>query len=284
MSGGCRTASDNQADADAVATPGEATRGGDRTASGNQEGGGGLETPGGRIRLGELDAVVRGSGPPVLLLHGNSEDSSVFERMLPFLNAFTTIAVDSRGHGGTPVGGKPMTIAQLGIDCCHALHDYRRRFGYPGRFGLIGFSDGANIGLELAIHRPDLLAAQVLMGGNTSQRALKPVTNAIIMAGYWLARLAGTFLAAARRRAAVWGLMIGQPNHSRAQLESVRVPTLIMVGARDIVPRRESQRVAQLIPGAEWVEIAGHGHYLPMRAAALAGQLSAEFLARYLQS
>ncbi|MDR2567135.1 MAG: alpha/beta hydrolase [Bifidobacteriaceae bacterium] len=232
--------------------------------------------------LGDLNALVDGVGPPVVLLHGNSEDCSIFEPLRPYLSSFTTIAIDSRGHGATPIGDAPMTIPQLAIDCLGALLDYRRRYRYDGRFGLIGFSDGANIGLELAIHRPELLAAQVLMGGNTTQAALRPVTNLIITAGYWGMRAAGLFSAAARRRAAVWGLMIGQPNHSKAMLESVRVPTLIMVGAHDIVPRHESQRTARLIPGAEWVEIAGQGHNLPLRAPRVAGPLAADFLARHL--
>jgi pimeloyl-ACP methyl ester carboxylesterase len=95
-------------------------------------------------------------------------------------------------------------------------------------------------------------------------------------------RLAGLVSAAARRRAAVWGLMVGQPNHTAELLASVTVPTLIVVGDRDIVTRRESQRAAALIPGAEWVEIAGQGHNLPVRAPRLVGQLAAEFLARRL--
>ncbi|MDR1633655.1 MAG: alpha/beta hydrolase [Bifidobacteriaceae bacterium] len=232
--------------------------------------------------LGGLSAVVDGAGPPVVLLHGNSEDCSVFEPLRPYLGGFTTIALDARGHGATPIGEAPMTITQLAIDCCHALADYRVRYRYQGRFGLIGFSDGANVGLELAIHRPELLAAQVLMGGNTTQGALRPFTNLGVTVGYWAMRLAGLVSAAARRRAAVWGLMIGQPNHTKAMLESVRVPTLIVVGERDIVPRRESLRTARLIPGAEWVEIAGQGHNLPLRAAGVAGPLAADFLARFL--
>ncbi|MDR1443175.1 MAG: alpha/beta hydrolase [Bifidobacteriaceae bacterium] len=236
------------------------------------------------MTLGELSALVEGAGPPVVLLHGNSEDSSIFDRMLPYLCGFTTIALDSRGHGATPMGTAPMTIPRLAIDCAHALCEYRHRYRHEGQFGLIGFSDGANIGMELAIHRPDLVAAQVLMGGNTTQGALRPMTNAAIVAGYWGMRLAGLFSAAARRRAAVWGLMVGQPNHTKAQLESVRVPTLIMVGAHDVVPRQESQRTARLVPGAEWVEIARQGHNLPVRAPRVAGELAAEFLARHLRT
>jgi pimeloyl-ACP methyl ester carboxylesterase len=133
--------------------------------------------------LGPLNALVDGQGPPVALLHGNSGDCSVFDQMSPQLAGFTTIALDSRGHGATPMAGAPMTIPQLAIDTYLALREYRRRFRYSGKFGLIGFSDGANIGLELAIHRPQILAAQVLIGGNATQSALKPATNAVIMAG-----------------------------------------------------------------------------------------------------
>jgi pimeloyl-ACP methyl ester carboxylesterase len=234
--------------------------------------------------LGELRAVIEGSGPPLVLLHGNSEDGHVFDLMRPYLGSFATITVDSRGHGLTPMGRRPMTITQLAIDTCHALEAYRRRYGYKGKFGLIGFSDGANIGLELAIHRPSLIGAQVLIGGNVAPGALRPMTRLAIVGGYWLLQLAGLLSPSARRRAKVFGLMIGQPNVSDAQLRAIELPTLIMVGERDIVTARESARTARLIPGAQWLEIAGQNHYLPRRAAQLTGQLSADFLARHLPS
>ncbi|MDR2114440.1 MAG: alpha/beta hydrolase [Bifidobacteriaceae bacterium] len=233
-------------------------------------------------QLGELAAQIQGAGPPVVMLHGNSEDGRVFDRMVPRLSGFTTISLDSRGHGRSPYPVGRLTITGLAIDTCRALEDYRRRTGYRGRFGVIGFSDGANIGLEIALHRPDLLAAQVLMGGNTYPGALKPWTKTTILAGYCLMRFLAPFHAAVGRRAQVWGLMVGQPNVTRAQLESVTVPTLVMAGERDVVPRQESLRTARLIPGAEWVELIGHGHSLPRSAPALAGDLSREFLAAYL--
>ncbi|MDR0365427.1 MAG: alpha/beta hydrolase [Bifidobacteriaceae bacterium] len=228
--------------------------------------------------LGDLYALVEGEGPPVVLLHGNSEDGHVFDLMRPYLAGFTTITLDSRGHGVTPMGSAPMTLTQLAIDTCGALRAYRKLFRYDGQFGLIGFSDGANIGLELAIHRPELLGAQVLIGGNTTPGALKPMTNASILVAYWAMRVAGLVSAAARRRAKVFGLMVGQPNVTNAQLAAVKVPTLVMVGERDVVARWESQRTARLIPGASWVEIKGYNHYLPRRAPRLVGELSADYL------
>jgi pimeloyl-ACP methyl ester carboxylesterase len=123
------------------------------------------------VNLGELSARVQGAGPPLVLLHGNSEDGRVFDRMMPYLGAFTAIRLDSRGHGRSPQGDRPLTVTQLAIDTCRSLLAFRDLTG-AGRFGLIGFSDGANIGLEIAIHRPDLLAAEVLMGGNVTRGAM----------------------------------------------------------------------------------------------------------------
>jgi pimeloyl-ACP methyl ester carboxylesterase len=234
-------------------------------------------------RLGELAAQIEGSGPPVVLLHGNSESGAVFDRMAPHLAGFTLIRLDSRGHGASPRGSRPMTIRQLAIDTARALEQYKAR-ARVDRFGLIGFSDGANIGLEIAIHRPDLLAAEVLLGGNATQAAMRPFTNATVLAGYWAMRALGVFSASARRRADVFGLMVGQPNVTKAELERVTVPTLIMVGQRDVVPRRESQRMARLIPGAEWVELAGQGHMVPRTAPKLAADIAARFLARRLRA
>jgi pimeloyl-ACP methyl ester carboxylesterase len=229
--------------------------------------------------LADLSARCEGAGPPVVMLHGNSESGAIFDKMMPYLGGFTIIRLDSRGHGESPRGRRPLTITQLAIDTCHALHAYRQMSGRAERFGLIGFSDGANVGLELAMHRPDLLAAQVLIGGNTTQGAMKPLTNAAVTAAYWAMRALGGVNRSARHRADVLGLMIGQPNVTAAQLAAVKVPTLLMVGQRGVVRRRESLRVASLIPGAEWVEVAGEGHMLPRTAPQLTAELAKGFLA-----
>ncbi|MDR1392557.1 MAG: alpha/beta hydrolase [Bifidobacteriaceae bacterium] len=232
--------------------------------------------------LGELSAQVDGAGPPVVMLHGNSESSAVFDRMLPYLEGFTLIRLDSRGHGASQRGSGPLTIARLAQDTCGALRAYQRLSTSRQRFGLIGFSDGANIGLEVAIHRPNLLAAEVLIGGNTTPAALKKLIRAEILAGYWALAAAGQVNSRARRRAEVFGLMVNQPNVTKAQLKAVTVPTLVMAGQRDIVPRGESQRVASLVPGAQWVELTGQGHLLPRTAPDLTGQLAAAFLRPHL--
>ena len=56
-----------------------------------------VETPGGRIRLRHA-----GSGPPLLLLHGNPQTHAMWNRVAPQLaERFSVIAPDLRGYGGS---------------------------------------------------------------------------------------------------------------------------------------------------------------------------------------
>ena len=41
-----------------------------------------------------------GKGAPLLLLHGNGEDHTIFDKLVPLLEqSYTVYAIDSRGHG-----------------------------------------------------------------------------------------------------------------------------------------------------------------------------------------
>ena len=47
----------------------------------------------------------QGSGPPLLLLHGNGEDGTYFCNQIKFFaKQYTVYAVDTRGHGKSPRG------------------------------------------------------------------------------------------------------------------------------------------------------------------------------------
>lgn len=58
-----------------------------------------------------------GSGEPLILLHGNGEDSGYFKEQIRFFSKhFRVIAVDTRGHGRSPRGNAPFTLTQFAED------------------------------------------------------------------------------------------------------------------------------------------------------------------------
>ena len=66
------------------------------------------------IRLHYKEA---GQGFPLILLHGNGEDLTYFRRQIPvFAQIAHVFAPDTRGHGQTPRGKAPFTLAQFADD------------------------------------------------------------------------------------------------------------------------------------------------------------------------
>ena len=54
------------------------------------------------LKINEIELFYEkyGSGKPIILIHGNGEDHSIFDEIIPLLsNYFTVYAVDLRGHG-----------------------------------------------------------------------------------------------------------------------------------------------------------------------------------------
>lgn len=95
---------------------------------------------------GHLSAVRRGSGSPLLLVHGLGSSALTWKPVLGRLSAErSVIAVDLPGFGKTPPLDGPVTIATL-TDAVEAFLD---REGL-GAVSTVGSSMGARLVLELA--------------------------------------------------------------------------------------------------------------------------------------
>ncbi|WP_338661677.1 alpha/beta hydrolase [Pararoseomonas sp. SCSIO 73927] len=103
----------------------------------------------------EIDALVGGSGPPVLLLHGYPQTRMIWKRVAPALaRRFTVVAPDLRGYGRSdkPEGDEAhdtyskRTMALDQIETMRALgHD---------RFSVAGHDRGGRVAYRLALDHP----------------------------------------------------------------------------------------------------------------------------------
>ena len=56
----------------------------------------------------ELYYTEKGEGEPFIMLHGNGEDGSVFEKEIDYFSKkYRVIAIDTRGHVRSPMGEEP---------------------------------------------------------------------------------------------------------------------------------------------------------------------------------
>lgn len=184
-----------------------------------------------------------GAGSPIILLHGSGEDHGIFDTVVPSLaEHFTVYAVDSRGHGrSTPA----------------EHYDYRQMAGdiynliqvlHLEKPAVLGFSDGGILGLLLAIDHPDLLDRLVVCGANANPQGLSVAVRTAIKANWMLTRDGKQ------------ELMLTQPCISREELESIRVPVLVLAGERDMVRPAHTRAIAQAIPGARLLVLPGQSH------------------------
>ncbi len=113
-----------------------------------------------RISTGgaEINAIVGGSGPPLLLLHGYPQSHVAWHRLAPMLaRDFTVVATDLRGYGDSsaPADG-PWTKRAVAADQATVM----ARLGFT-RFGLVGHDRGGRVAHRLALDHPGAVAAFV---------------------------------------------------------------------------------------------------------------------------
>ena len=197
--------------------------------------------------------IEAGQGEPLILLHGNGEDSSYFGGQIGvFAEYYRVYALDTRGHGKTPRGEAPFTIRQFAEDLLGFL-DTR---GIE-RAHLLGFSDGGNIAMDFALRHPERVDRLILNGANLSPAGAKRSVQIPIELGYRIASLFAGKSAAARRNAEMLGLMVNDPHVDPAELRQIRAKTLVIAGTRDMIREKHTKLIAAGIPGAKLVLLEG---------------------------
>jgi len=221
---------------------------------------------------------MRFSGLPVVLLHAFPLDS----RMWDDVHIDGLVTPDQRGFGSAPLGSDPPDLAAAAADVI-ALLDGRRVV-------LGGCSMGGYVAMAVLRAAPSLVAGLVLVDTRAAADSSEARSNRLLAADRvasegvdWipdamLSSLLGPGAGPAvveRTRALIldqdpaavaWAqrAMAARPD-SGALLRSLDVPTLIVRGADDsLIPRAEADALAELMPGAEVVELAGAGHLPPL--------------------
>ena len=97
-----------------------------------------------------LNYLEKGTGFPLILLHGNGESLEYFEHQIAYFSKnYRVIALDTRGHGKSPRGEAPFSIRQFAEDLKGFMDQKEIEKAH-----ILGFSDGGNIALTFALKYP----------------------------------------------------------------------------------------------------------------------------------
>ncbi|MDM8200772.1 alpha/beta fold hydrolase [Allofournierella massiliensis] len=188
-----------------------------------------------------------GSGRPVILLHGNGEDHTIFDVAIRDLaRSYTVYALDSRSHGKSdPV--PTLTYREMAEDVAAFI----RQQGLE-KPALVGFSDGGVVALLVALRWPDLPGRLVVAGANMTPAGIKQPWRTLM-------RVQNRISPDPKL-----DLMLTQPHLAGWQLTGITAPTLVLAGEKDLIDESQTRRIARSIPGAKLLILPGetHGSYV----------------------
>ena len=150
----------------------------------------------------------KGIGEPFILLHGNGGNGSYFKNQIDYFRSrYRVIAVDTKGHGGSPRGEAPFTIEKFSCD----LYDFMKAHRITDVV-ILGFSDGANIAMRFAMSHSDMVRALILNGADLDPAGVKRAMQLPIEIGYKIAKCFVAKSPEAERNAEMLGLMVNEAN------------------------------------------------------------------------
>ena len=202
-----------------------------------------------------LNFTEKGYGTPLVLLHGNGEDSGCFVNQFEhFSKEHRVIAVDTRGHGLSPRGNKPFTLETFAEDLLNLLDSLNIE-----KANILGFSDGGNIAVIFALKYPERVISLVLNGANLFPTGLKNSFLIPVKALHAVFGLASHFSRRAERRKELLYLMAKQPNIRPEELKSIKCPVLVIAGTLDVIKEKHTKLIASSLPDSRLCFLRG-GH------------------------
>lgn len=214
-----------------------------------------------------------GHGSPVVLLHGGLSNSDYWGHQVRALaRRHQVILVDSRGHGRSTRDARPYGYDLMADDVVALLDRLR-----VAKADIVGWSDGAILGLDLAIRHPDRVGKVLAFAANTltsgvQENVEKNPTFArfIARAGGEYARLSPTpkeYDSFVEQISRMWET---EPNWTEAQLKSIKAPVLIVDGDHDeAIKRAHTEYIAATIPGAGLLILPNASHFAFLQDPAL---------------
>ena len=190
-----------------------------------------------------LHYEIYGNGYPLIMLHGNGEDITIFSKAIEKLeSAFTIYAIDTRGHG------KSSPIHEYHYsDMADDLYAFITELGI-GRPAIFGFSDGGITALMLAYTHPEIPAAIIASGANSCPKGIKSLYR------FGFDRM---YRSTKDPRLAV---MLYEPDMTAEKLGRITVPVLITAGSRDMIKKEDTEFLHESIKGSRLMILEGESH------------------------
>ncbi len=209
-------------------------------------------------------------GVPLVLLNGGGSTIEVtYSRILPILALHRkVIALDEQGHGRTTDRNTPVSFEKSAEDVASLL-----KFLKVEKADIFGFSNGASVALHVAVRHPKLVRKLVFAssitkkeGGDpmlwnfikkaTFENMPQPLKDAFLKVNPDPQKLRTMYEKDTAR-------MRNFKDLSDKEVRTVGIPTLILLGDKDVPKLEHAVEMVRMIPNARLLILpGGHGDYL----------------------
>ena len=154
-----------------------------------------------------------------------------------FAKQYHVIAIDTRGHGKSPLGDEPFSLYQFAEDLNEFMNEQKIE-----KANILGFSDGGNIALIFASEYPEKVIKLIANGANTKPSGIKPLVHLAMLFRYMLYSVAAAFSGKFELKKALYYIMLHEPHITKEELrkpleelggkslgETLLTPTVIYV-------------------------------------------------------
>ncbi|HEX4051128.1 MAG TPA: alpha/beta hydrolase [Steroidobacteraceae bacterium] len=223
-----------------------------------------------------------GQGPPVILLHGGLSNADYWGIQVRALEGrYRVIVMDSRGHGRSTRDAAPYGYDLMAEDVLGVMN-----FLHINQAAVVGWSDGAIIGLDLAIHHPDRLTKLFAFAANSDPNGVKDVSKSPVFTRFIArARLEYEQLSPTPHDydsflAQITKMWATQPHFTALELEGIKVPTWIVDADHDeAIKRANTLFMADHIPGSGLLLLPDVSHFAFLQDPGLFDTALSHFLA-----
>jgi pimeloyl-ACP methyl ester carboxylesterase len=216
---------------------------------------------------------VNGRGPAVLLSHGYSATCRMWDGQVAALSdRWRVITWDMRGHGQSDSPEDQSLYSEA-----HSIADMEAVLRACGETRAVigGLSLGGVVSLGFHLHHPDMTRALMLFdtgpgfrneavraewNTRARQRGDEIEARGLAALGARAETRAGEHRGTIGLARAARGMLVSNGDHLIRSLETIAVPTLVLVGSEDTNFLAATDYMARKIPNATKVVIEGAGH------------------------
>jgi pimeloyl-ACP methyl ester carboxylesterase len=175
-----------------------------------------------------------------------------------FAKKYRVIAVDTRGQGKSSEDGKLYTYDLFAEDMNLFLEALKIKSTH-----IVGWSDGGNTGLIMAMNYSKKVKKLVTMGANVF------IDDSVVENWIFnelnsqLTQLSSDTSYEAENRSRLIKLLLTEPKHKFEELKTIACPVLVMAGENDVIKENHTKAIANAIKKATLLIVPNETHYFP---------------------